>query len=82
MHRGYGYARKYLDDLTPPPLADALDRDYGPVVTRHGVRLYVARRWRERAEAALLARPAVAGLAFSTFRHDNLGARACGNFVA
>nr|MBA3416482.1 family 10 glycosylhydrolase [Chloroflexia bacterium] len=85
MHRGYGYLQNGLDDLHLPPLAEALTRDYGPALSGRGVRLSVARQWRERSaaeEAALLAQPVVSGLVFSTFRHDNPGAIARGTFVA
>jgi hypothetical protein len=85
MHRGYGYRQNPLDDLNLPPLADALRDDYGPVVRDAGIDLYVARQWQSRLhdeECALRAIPSVRGLAFSTFRHDNPGAIARGDFRA
>jgi hypothetical protein len=85
MHRGYGYRQNPLDDLHLPPLADALCDDYGPVAERSGIGLYVARQWKPRShneESELQAVPAVRGLVFSTFRHDNPGAIARGDFRA
>jgi len=85
MHRGYGYLQNNADGLHMRPLAQDLDEVYAPVVVGSPVRLYVARQWAPRsaeAEAELLAHPAVSGLAYSTFRHDNPGAIACGSFIA
>lgn len=85
MHRGYGYLENAADGLHLPPLMEDLERRYAPVVLGSPVRLYVARQWDPRdqaVEAALRAHPAVAGLVFSTFRHDNPGVIARGNFVA
>jgi hypothetical protein len=59
--------------------------DYGPLARRTGIDLVVARQWSSRCdeeEAALRATPGVTGLAFSTFRHDNPGAVARGDFRA
>jgi hypothetical protein len=42
----------------------------------HNAKLYVARQWQERSiakENELLKLPGVAGLVFSSFRHDNHG---------
>jgi hypothetical protein len=88
MHRGYGYVQNYLDGLPPlrehlastyapifaprPSATSAEERE----AASPGARLYVARQWDERdeaEEAALLAQPGVAGLVFSSFRHDNPG---------
>jgi hypothetical protein len=85
MHRGYGYLQSSVDGLNVPTLETALHDDYGPITARSGIACYVARQWHPRsaaAEAALLAHPAVSGLAFSTFRHDNPGALARGDFRA
>ena len=85
MHRGYGYVQNPLDDLHLPPLETMLRDDYGPVAARTGIGLYVARQWlprRAEEEAALRARTGVTGLAFSTFRHDNPGPVARGDFRA
>jgi hypothetical protein len=74
MHRGYGYVQNYLDVLRMKPLEEDLDLTYWPVFQGKRTKLYVARQWKERAEVteqALLAHPAVAGLVFSSFRHDN-----------
>ena len=85
MHRGYGYIQNYLDGFDMPPLYDDLTSNYGPVLAGHAVGLYVARQWDERSEAeeaALLSHPAVEGLIFSTFRFDNPGPVAQGDWVA
>ncbi len=85
MHRGYGYTQNYLDGRCLPSLESMLDNDYGEVAASTGVRFHVARQWQPRAEeteAMLLEHPTVSGLAFSTFRHDNPGAVARGDFRA
>lgn len=85
MHRGFGYLQNPLDELNLPPLETMLSNDYGPVSQRTGVACYVARQWKERSvsqEAELFSHPAVSGLAFSTFRHDNPGPIARGDFRA
>jgi hypothetical protein len=85
MHRGYGYRQNPLDNLNLPPLETMLRDDYGPVAQRTGIELVVARQWSPRCdadEAALLAQRGVSGLAFSTFRHDNPGPIAKGDFRA
>ena len=76
MHRGYGYVQNYLDGLNMKALEDDLTSTYWPVFAGQGAKLYVARQWRERSEVEegpLLGHPAVAGLVFSSFRHDNPG---------
>jgi len=76
MHRGYGYVQNYLDGLNMTPLEENLTSTYGPVFRGQGAKLYLARQWRKRSEAeeiALLRHPVVAGLVFSSFRHDNPG---------
>ncbi len=85
MHRGYGYLQNYTNDLRLPPLPTLLDQAYQPIVAETAMRCYVARQWQPRcdeSEAVLRHHPAVSGLAFSTFRHDNPGAIARGDFRA
>lgn len=85
MHRGYGYVQNPLDGLHLPPLPLLLRDDYGPVVAWTGVDLYVARQWCSRCheeESPLRDHPGVTGLVFSTFRHDNRGPVARGDFRA
>jgi hypothetical protein len=85
MHRGTGYLQNYLDGSGLPPLADHLRDAYGPSVAGTSTRLYVARQWHERSAGAdrdLAAIPGVAGLVFSSFRHDNPEAVARGNWTA
>jgi hypothetical protein len=85
MHRGYGYRQNSLDDLNLPPLETMLHDDYGPIAQQTGIDLVIARQWSQRCdaeEAALLNNPGVTGLAFSTFRHDNPGPIATGDFRA
>ena len=67
-----------------PDLADHLRETYSPVVGGT-TRLFVARQWCERCEEverALGALPGVAGLVFSSFRHDNPAAIARGDWRA
>ncbi len=74
MHRGHGYVQNYLDGTGLPPLEAQLSADYLPAIAGKDTRVYVARQWSQRRcdeESALLAHPAVAGLVFSSFRHDN-----------
>jgi hypothetical protein len=76
MHRGYGYLQNYLDGLNMKPLQEDLSVTYHPVFEGERAKLYVARQWRERSETeerSLLGHPTVAGLVFSSFRHDNPG---------
>jgi hypothetical protein len=85
MHRGYGYLQNYTNDLHIAPLSSLLDEVYQPIVAETGMACYVARQWQPRCdetEPALRCHPAVSGLAFSTFRHDNPGAIARGDFRA
>ena len=70
MHRGVGYAPL-------PPLLEHIVHEYSPVMKDARAKLYVARQWDSRDEAVeeqLLAIPGVAGLVFSSFRHDNRAA--------
>ena len=86
MHRGFGYTQNYLDGHNLPPLLEHLSQTYAPLISKYGkTKLFVARQWDERAEAdeqALLEHPAVSGLVYSTFRHDNPKALKRGNWVA
>ena len=85
MQRGYGYVQNYDDGYNMRSLREDLDRTYEPQVAGSSVDLYVARQWHprsEREEAGLTAHPAVSGLVFSTFRHDNPEVIAGGDFVA
>ena len=85
MHRGYGYLQNYIDGKNLLPLKEDLQSTYAPVLAGSGTRLFVARQWHapdEREEAALRAIPVVSGLVFSTFRCDNPGAIARGDFRA
>ena len=84
MHRGTGYLPNDLDGGLPP-IADHVAETYAPVVAGHAARLYVARQWCERSpdgERALGALPGLAGLVFSSFRHDNPGPIARGDWRA
>jgi hypothetical protein len=85
MHRGYGYVQNYLDGPRMQPLAEDLGSTYWPVLRGKRAKLYVARQWQERSEAterALVAHPVVAGLVFSSFRHDNAGPVSRGDWSA
>jgi hypothetical protein len=78
MHRGYGYVQDYLTGRNLPPVSD-----YATAVRSSRTRLYVARQWCARTsegERELLAIPGVSGLVFSSFRHDNPGALARGDW--
>jgi len=85
MHRGIGYVQNYLDGTGLPPLAEHLRDGYGPCVAGTSTRLYAARQWHARCartEQELRGIPGVAGLAFSSFRHDNPEAIARGDWRA
>lgn len=87
MHRGYGYLQNYLDGHNLPPLETQVKDEYAALFAADGVgaRLFIARQWDERdaaVEGRLLALPAVSGLVFSTFRHDNPAAVARGDWRA
>jgi hypothetical protein len=85
MHRGYGFLQNPIDNFNLPPLQTMLREQYGPLATRTGIGCYVARQWHPRSaeeESALRAEPGVSGLVFSTFRHDNPGPIARGDFRA
>ncbi len=86
MHRGFGYLQNYLDGYDLPTLLEHLSEPYLPVIAKDGkTKLVVARQWDERSqgnEQALLDHPAVSGLVFSTFRHDNPEAIDRGDWAA
>jgi hypothetical protein len=85
MHRGYGYLQNYLDGYNMPPFLNHLESDYEPVLENRSADLYVARQWDERSEVeeeALLSHPVVKGLVLSSFRYDNPGPVAQGNWRA
>ena len=80
MHRGGGYVQDYLSGAGLPPFTE-----YGHAARHTGTRVYVARQWcgrDETAETALLEVPGISGLVFSSFRHDNPGAIARGDWTA
>jgi len=83
---GYVYLQNHADGYNIRSLTEDLDQTCGPALAGSRVKLYVvARQWvprSEEAEAEILAHPAVSGLVFSTFRHDNPEAIARGSFVA
>ena len=85
MHRGTGYVQNYLDGHGLPELADHLRTTYAPAVEGSATQLFVARQWSQRCadeERELCAIPGVAGLVFSSFRHDNPAAIARGDWRA
>ncbi len=74
MHRGYGYLQNYPDGFNLNTLAEDLTSVYQPVFGKQSTKLYLARQWKKRSpeiEQSLLEHPAVDGLVFSSFRHDN-----------
>ena len=76
MHRGYGYRQNYLDGFNMKSLQEDLTSVYQPVCLGSGTRLYLARQWQKRSaaeEKSLQKHPAVTGLVYSSFRHDNPG---------
>lgn len=85
MHRGYGYLQNYADGRNMPSLTAQLAENYGPGLAGSEARLYVARQWDERSretEERLLSQSAVSGLVLSSFRHDNPGPVARGDWRA
>ena len=85
MHRGTGYTQNYLDGSNLPPLSEHLASTYAPVIAEGQAKLFVARQWSDRDDAIereLSASPGVEGLVFSSFRHDNPGAIARGDWRA
>jgi hypothetical protein len=85
MHRGYGYLQNYLNGYNMPPLMDHLSSVYKSIFKDQPVDLYVARQWDERSEVEerkLLSHPAVKGLVLGSFRFDNPGPVAKGDWKA
>lgn len=85
MHRGYGYLQNYIDGLNLPPLIEQLETSYAPVFKGSSVELYVARQWdlpSEEEETTLLTQPCLSGLVLSSFRYDNSGPIARGDWTA
>jgi hypothetical protein len=85
MHRGTGYVQNYLDGSGMPPLEKQLSTIYSPALAGTRTSLFVARQWNERSqevERDLCAIDGVAGLVFSSFRHDNPGAIRRGDWRA
>jgi len=86
MHRGYGYLQNYVDGYGMRPLLEDLEETYAPFfLPDKPAGLYVARQWDKRSqteEQALLDHPAVRGLVFSSFRFDNPGPVAKGDWIA
>jgi hypothetical protein len=83
MHRGYGYLQNYLDGHNLPSLPKHLDSIYKPVFKEESADLYVARMWDERSapeESSLIDQNGVTGLVFSSFRFDNPGPVARGDW--
>jgi hypothetical protein len=76
MHRGYGYLQNYLNGRGMKSLEEDIIKTYIPEFNGKNAKLFVARQWQERSyktEKELLMLPNVAGLVFSSFRHDNPG---------
>ena len=83
MHRGYGYSQNYRGGYNMPPIEEHM-AEYDAALEPHNTQLFVARQWDERSpdqEAALLDLPGVSGLVFSSFRHDNPGPIARGDWT-
>jgi hypothetical protein len=83
MHRGRGYLENYLDGDGRPSLEVDLSEHYAPLLSGRNNRLYIARQWNPRSEVEerrLLENPAVSGLVFSSFRFDNPGPLARGDW--
>jgi len=77
MHRGDDYVQNYLDTHTFPSLDEHVRSTYAPVIGRSPTQLFLARQWHvrcEEAERSLMSLPALSGLVFSSFRHDNVEA--------
>jgi hypothetical protein len=78
MHGGDGYVQDYRTGRNLPPLSE-----YAAAARSSSTSVYVARQWSERsadAERRLLEMPGLSGLVFSSFRHDNAGAVARGDW--
>ena len=85
MHRGYGYIQNYLNGNGMKSLEKDIVNTYTPMFDEKNTKLYVARQWQKRSdkkENELLKLPGVAGLVFSSFRHDNPGPIKRNNWAA
>jgi len=85
MHRGYGYLQNYLNGRGMNLLEEDIVKTYAPVFNGENTKLYVARQWQERSktkEKELSKLSGVAGLVFSSFRHDNPGPIRRNNWTA
>jgi hypothetical protein len=85
MHRGYGYLQNYLNGRCMNLLEEDIVNTYAPIADGTNTKLYVARQWKQRSqtkEKELLKLPGVAGLVFSSFRHDNPGPIRRNNWTA
>jgi hypothetical protein len=85
MHRGIGYLQNYLNGHGMNLLEEDISKTYAPMFDAKSTKLYVARQWQERSETKeeeLLSLPGVAGLVFSSFRHDNPGTIKQNNWIA
>lgn len=85
MHRGGGYIQNYLTGDNLPPLTEHLTSTYAPFFEDNHADLFIARQWDERSirkEDELLNLDAVTGLVFSSFRFDNPGPVARGDWRA
>jgi hypothetical protein len=85
MHRGYGYLQNYLTGQGMNLLEEDIIKTYAPVFDGKNTKLYVARQWQARLETKekkILEMPGVAGLVFSSFRHDNPGPIKRNNWTA
>ncbi len=85
MHRGTGYVQSYLDGSSMPTLAQQIEGEYLPAFSGAAAELYIARQWDERSEeveAAIVRCRPVHGLVMSSFRHDNPGPLARGDWRA
>lgn len=83
MHREHGYTPNYLDGWNLLPLEDDLSGSYAPVIEEADTNLYVAWQWKVRDEdyeSAVSSHSEVTGLTYSTFRHDNPGPIARGDW--
>ncbi len=85
MHRGYGYLQNYMNGHGMNLLDEDIVKTYAPVFDGNNSKLYIARQWQARSDAKekeLLRLPDVAGLVFSSFRHDNPGPIRRNNWIA
>jgi hypothetical protein len=85
MHRGSGYLQNYLNGQGMNLLEEDIVKRYAPVFNGKNTKLFVARQWQarsEKKEKKILEMPGVAGLVFSSFRHDNPGPIKRNNWAA